>query len=265
MVRGARLALALAGLAAAMVVAAPAGAHATHKVKPNWRWHHQGVAYVFRGTLASDATATSVTLNVTGGNRPALRALLGHTGTVSFTTNGNTKYILWTANSGGTNNIPALGSYTNLKSGDRVQVTVRGFRGEGLGAITSTPAKRVGDWANAIRPPGVLYLFAGKVTAVDTSTGKIIIDVRRGNRRALKLLLGQSQSQTFTFGTDTVFLHWDASGPHLISPQAVQIGDPLTIRVRTAPKSDLTSVEATPAWRVNDHEPQVSVMADQNS
>jgi hypothetical protein len=264
MVRGARLALALAGLAAAMVVAAPAGAHAAHKAKPAWHWH-RGVAYIFRGTLASDATASSVTLNVTGGNRPALRALLGHTGTVTFATNGATKYIVWTANSGGTNDIPALGSYTNLKSGDRVQVTVRGFRGESLAAITSTPAKRVGDWANAIRPPGVLYLFAGKVTAVDTANGKITIDVRRGNHRALRLLLGQSTSQTFTFGTDTVFLHWDALGPHLISPQVVKIGDPLTIRVRTAPKSDLTSVEATAAWRVNDHEPTASVMADQNS
>jgi hypothetical protein len=248
-----------------MVVAAPAGAHAGHPAKAAWRWHHRPVAYIFRGTLASDATATSVTLNVSGGNRPALRALLGHTGPVTLATDGSTKYIVWTANSGGTNDIPALGSYTNLKSGDRVQVTVHGFRGESLGAVAATPAKRVGDWANAIRPPGVLYLFAGKVTGIDTANGKLTVDVRRGNRRALKLLLGQGTSQTFTFGTDTVFLHWDRFGPHLISPQAIQVGDPLTIRVRTAPKSDLASVEATAAWRVNDHEPQASVMADQNS
>ena len=42
------------------------------------------------------------------------------------------------------------------------------------------------------------------------------IDVKGGNRRALRLMIGQSTTQSFTTGDETVFLYWAHRIPTVI-------------------------------------------------
>ena len=63
-------------------------------------------------------------MQVTGGNRPALRALVGNTGQpLSFTVDGRTSYIAWTASLRG--NAPSATTAAALKAGDPVHLRIR--------------------------------------------------------------------------------------------------------------------------------------------
>ena len=42
------------------------------------------------------------------------------------------------------------------------------------------------------------------------------IDVKGGNRRALRLMIGQTSTQSFSFGAETVFLNWSHRIPTVI-------------------------------------------------
>ena len=86
-------------------------------------------------------------------------------------------------------------------------VNVRADRGSSFEEIAATAAGIVGDHGvNPTKPTQPLYLFRG--TFVSGEAGKVTIDVKGGNRRALHLMIGQGTTQTFTTGDETVFLYW---------------------------------------------------------
>jgi hypothetical protein len=204
--------------------------------------------YRYVGQLQS-TTASSVTVNVQNGNRPALRSLLGQSQQQTFTTGPRTVFLKWS------NGIPTVVGIGDLAAGDYVAVNVGADRGATLDTVKGTPAGTVGDFGpNPAKPTQPLYLFRG--TLVSTGTGTVTIDVRAGNRPALRLLIGQPAQQTFATGPETVFLHWDHRIPTVIDANGLKPGDQIIVRVRADKGSTLAQVEATAAKRVADREPK---------
>jgi len=221
--------------------------HATHAVRAA-RVHLQ--RYSFSGTLLATpgANATSVSLQVTTGNKPALRAMLGNAQNEVFNISGS-EVLLWS------NGVPHVGSTADLQSGQYVTVNVRAPRGAQLADILSKPAGVVSQHA----APGAsmpLFLFVGTVNGPQ-SGGKVTLNVNRGNHNALHLLVGQSQTQSFTYDSGTIFLLWQGRVPTVIDPSQLKAGDRITVRIRAPHDATLAQVEATAAKHVGDHEPGV--------
>jgi len=236
-------ALALIGIAALCVVASAAAAPGKgNGMRP----------YIFRGELSS-ASSTSVALTVEGGNRAALRALLGQSQDQTFTAGSNTEFLLWTKG------VPRVVGPDALHSGDWVQLTVRAQTGASLTQIEGTAAGVVGDYIAQPNPPRYpLYLYVGTVDGPQ-SGGHILLHVKAGNVRALRTLIGQSSDQTFTYDDTTIFLLWQGKVPTVIDPSQLKAGDRITIRIRAPFRSSLAQVESTPARHVGDHEPATGV------
>ena len=77
---------------------------------------------------------------------------------------------------------------------DYVAITIRAAQGAPLADLLTTAPGIVGDHGQKwTKPDKPLYLFRGKL--VSTATGKVVVDVTGGNRRALKLLIGQRPSR----------------------------------------------------------------------
>ena len=226
--------LALAALACAAVASSATGAG-------------NGRLFQFRGEVLA-ATPTSVQVTVEGGNRPALRAMLGQSQNQSFTIGGTTEILVWRKG------IPAVGSYLDLKPGDWVNVNVRDRVGSTLADLEAKPAGIIGDRIHQPNAALPLWLYVGTV-AGPQSGGHIALHVNAGNRRALRSLLGQSADQTFTYDDNTIFLLWQGKVPTVIAASQLKAGDRITVRIRARAVSSLAQVESTPARHVGDHEP----------
>jgi len=208
----------------------------------------RGQLYQFRGELLG-ASSTSVQLKVEGGNRPALRAMLGSSQNETFTTGPKTEFLRWQAG------VPHVVSVGDLHAGDWVVVNIRAAAGSSLAQVEATAAGVVGDHGvNRPGPGRPLYLYVGTV-AGGQAGGHIALHVTGGNWRGLKSMLGQSLDQTFTYDTGTIFLLWQGKVPTVIDPSQLKAGDRITIRVRAPRGSTLAQVEAIPANHVGDHEP----------
>ncbi len=207
----------------------------------------KGRLFQFRGEFLG-ASTTAVQLEVQGGNRPALRAMLGQSQDQSFTYGPSTEFLIWR------NGVPTVGAVGDLKAGDWVVVNVRAKGGSSLQDIEANPAGTVGD--HVARPGKMqpLFLYAGTVDGPQAG-GHILLHVHGGNRLALRTLLGQSSDQTFTYDVNTIFLLWQGKVPTVIDPSQLKAGDRITIRIRDPRKSTLAQIEATPARHVGDHEP----------
>src|SRR5579875_1685224 len=105
--------LALAGLAAAAVLAAGAAAEGG-----------KGRLYVFGGELlaAPGANATSVSLQVESGNEAALRALLGSSQDQVLALGPGAAVLIWQ------HGVPHVGTTSDLQQGDAVTVRVSAAR-----------------------------------------------------------------------------------------------------------------------------------------
>ena len=230
------LTIALAALACASV-AATASAGPGH-----------GQLFQYRGEVVA-AAAGSVQITVEGGNRPALRTMLGQSQNQTFTLGTTSEILIWHKG------IPAVGAYTDLKTGDWVQVNVRAKAGSSLATVEATAAGIVGDHGTAPGKAGKpLWLYRGTVDGPQ-SGGHILLHVKGGNARALRSLLGQSSDQTFTYDDNTIFLLWQGKVPSVIAASQLKAGDRITVRVRAPRLSTLAQVESTPARHVGDHEP----------
>jgi hypothetical protein len=209
------------------------------------------INFVFNGRLLADAGhSSSLFVDVKGGNRPALRKLIGQGRTQQFAVDSNTQYIRWT------NGVPQVVDESNLVAGDRVSVNIRAPRTATLAEIESTPAWRVADrgpFGHFPRRP--LWLFIGQLQA-PAAGGHFTLSMRDGNHRALKALLGQPLNQTFTYDAHTIFVLWQAGVPHVISPSQMVVGDRISVRIRAPQSFSLGQVEATPANHVGDHQPE---------
>ena len=203
--------------------------------------------FQFRGELVN-ASSTSVQLTVEGGNRPALRAMLGQSQNQSFSIGSNTEILVWRKG------IPTVGAVTDLHAGDWVVVNVRAPIGSSLAQVEAAQAGVVGDHLRQPNPSLPLFLFVGTVSGPQ-SGGHIALHVTAGNRLALRRMLGQPQDQTFTYNDGTIFLLWQGKVPTVIDAAHLKAGDRITIRIRAPHDSTLAQVEATPARHVGDHEP----------
>ena len=228
-------ALALAALTCVVVATAASGGG-------------KGRLYQFRGELLGVST-TSVQVQVEGGNRPALRALLGQSQDQSFMVGPTTEILIWR------HGIPTVGTVSDLSVGDWMQVNVRSHWGSTLAEIESHPAGIVADHANKPKPPTLpLFLYVGTVAGAQAG-GHIALHVTAGNRLALRSLLSQPVDQMFSYSDDTIFLLWQGKVPTVIDASQLKAGDRITVRVRAPRGSTLAQVEATPASHIGDHEP----------
>lgn len=233
------LTLAIAALACAAVATTAAASHGGKA---------RGPAFQFRGDVVS-ASSSSVTITVEGGNHAALRAMLGQTQNQTFTVGDGTEVLIWS------NGVPKVGSTADLKQGDWVVVDLHAKRGSSLSDIEGSAAGRVADrGANPAKADKPLYLYAGTVDGPQ-SGGHISLQVKGGNARALRTLIGQSRDQTFSYGDETIFLLWQHGVPSVIDASKLVAGDRITVRIRADKGSSLSQVEATPAVHVGDHEP----------
>jgi hypothetical protein len=249
---------------AALVSAAPAAAATSHHRHPVQRIQHRydGQVYVFSGTVAGpSATTNTLSIAVTGGNRPALRALVGNTTSpLSFTVDGRTSYIAWTATDRA--NAPTATTAAALKVGDEVHLRIRARFGAPLARLLTRPVRMVNDFAAAGDVSGRLFLFEGRAVSVDTTAKTITVDIRHGNWFALNALLGQPSTETFHYDTATLFLSWNHRTPHSFDPAQIKAGDPITIRTRATAKTPLANLLTAPLWKVNDHEPSSTIASD---
>lgn len=242
--------LTAAALAVAVASLALAGAASAHT---------RGVAYEFRGTavVAPGTGATQIQVQVDGGNRPALKALLGAAQPTTFTADAKTRWIVVSGNT------PLLGASDTVLAGDVVRVVVRAPWHTPLATLVATPAASVTDLSARTRPAGRLFLFGATATAIDTTAHTITVDVNFGNWRGLYSLLGQPVHQTFTYDANTVFLTWRHGVPIGVDPSVIHAGDPLTLRVFGATwNTPLPTLLATPLWRVKLGEPMKLALRD---
>ncbi len=227
--------LALAALACAAVAATAVGAP-------------KGQLFQFRGDVLT-TSPTSLQVGVEGGNRPALRALLGQSQEQTFTLGSSTEILVWE------HGVPHVGSIADLKPGDWVNVNIRAAAGSTLAQLEATAPGTVGDVGAKPNPPShPLFLYVGTVAGPQAG-GKISLHVTAGNRLGLRKLLGQSADQTFTYDENTIFLLWQGKVPTVIDPAQLKAGDRITVRIRAPRASTLSQIEATPAAHVGDHEP----------
>lgn len=230
-------------VAFAAVLATLVAATAAFAAGPNGK-----VLFRYTGELTA-TSSSSVTLTVENGNRVALRSLLGKSQEETFATGDKTVFLRWSAG------IPTKVGIGDLSVGDTVTVNVRSDRSSSLEEIVATPAGIVGDHGkNPTKPTKPLYLFRG--TFVSGEAGKVTIDVKGGNRRALHLMIGQNTTQNFATNDETVFLFWSHRIPTVVDASSLKVGDRIIVRVRADGGLSLAAVEATPAKRVADREPK---------
>jgi len=208
------------------------------------------ILYLFNGRLLADAgSSPTLAVDVNGGNRAALRKLVGQNDDRRFAVDPNTVYIRWA------HGVPTVVSESNLVAGDRVTVRIRADRSASLAQIEATPAKVVADRGPnprfALRP---LWLFIGTLNA-PASNGRLTLHISNGNLRALRAMLGQPLDQTFTYDRGTIFVLWRGRVPTVISPSQLRVGDRISVRIRAPRASPLAQVEQAPANRVADHTP----------
>lgn len=209
---------------------------------------HGKALYRYVGQVKA-TSGSSVTVAIQNGNRNALRSLIGQGQEQTFATGEQTVFLKWS------NGVPTVVGIGDIAINDYVTVNVRLDRNASLDAIKAQPAASVADRGQTLnRPDKPLYLFRG--TFVSAADGKVTIDVKGGNRHALRLMIGQEARQTFSTGPETVFLHWAHRIPTVIDASKLGVGDRIVVRVRAERGATLAVVEATPAKRIADREPR---------
>jgi hypothetical protein len=204
--------------------------------------------YSFMGQLTATPANGGVSITVEGGNRAALRAMLGQPVTQTFAYGASTEFLKWA------NGVPTIVQAGDLSAGDYVWVHVRAQRGSSIGEIEQQQAGLVGDHGATLNTPDKpLWLFRGTLTSA-TSTA-VTVHVTGGDHRAMKLLIGQSADQTFSVGGETIFLLWQGKVPTVIDASKLVVGDKIVVRIRADKGSSLAQIEATAANHVGDREP----------
>jgi hypothetical protein len=206
------------------------------------------IRYSFMGQLTATPSNGGVSITVQGGNKRALRAMLGAPVTQTFAYDSSTEFLKWSAGK------PAVVGAGDLAAGDYVWVHVRAARNAELSQIEANAAGIVGDHGTTLYKPTMpLYLFRGTLSAVNAGT--VSVHVTGGNHRALKLLIGSSGDQSFAYGDGTIFLLWQGKVPTVIDASKLVVGDRIVVRIRADRGASLAQVESTAANHVGDREP----------
>ena len=204
--------------------------------------------FTFQGQLTATPSNGGASITVQGGNKPALRAMLGQPVTQTFAYGTTTEFLKWSKG------IPTVVGPGDLAAGDYVTVNVRAPRNSDLATIEQQAAGIVGDHGTQLfKPDKPLYLFRGTLTAVGASS--VTVHVTGGDHRALRLLIGNSNDQSFAYGDTTIFLLWQGKVPTVIDASKLVVGDKIVVRIRAAKGATLGQVESTPANHIGDREP----------
>jgi hypothetical protein len=242
------LAVAVAALAAVMATPALALGHRHKNPKPPRTIRHARVyaarpghlLFVGNLTATPGSGATSVTMTVTGGDREALRLMLGQSTTQTFAVNGDTK-VVKVRNGNGT--------LADLAQGDLVWVEVAAKRGTALADVEKQPAKRVLDRGQGqSAKPQIAYAFRG--TLVSTGSSSLSLNVTTGSVRALRLMIAQPAAQTFAVDSSTRIFRVADRTRATATLADLKAGDRVDVVVRAAADATLAQVEAVPATRV---------------
>jgi len=224
---------------AALVFAAGAGAAPQQA---------RSIQYLFVAQVAATPANGQLPVTVQYGNRAALRAMLGQSVSQSFAYGSNTEFLKWS------HGVPKVVGPADLAAGDYVWIHIRDTAGASLADIEQKPAGLVGDHGGQLAPPSrPLYLFRGTLTG--TGANSVTLDVHGGNHRAMRLMLGQPQSEMFSVDAGTIFLLWQGKVPTVIAFSQLKIGDSVVVRIRAPRHSSLAQVESTAAVHVGDREP----------
>ena len=206
--------------------------------------------YVFNGRLLADAgSSTALYVDINGGNKPALKKLVGQSDNQYFAVGAGTQYLRWA------HGVPTVVAESNLVAGDVVSVQVRAARDASLAQIEAAAALRVADRGPTPGHAGKpLWLFIGTLNG-PAAGGKVAIHVQSGNWLALRKMLGQPLDESFSYGNRTIFILWRSGVPTVISPSQLKVGDRISIRIRAPRVDSLQQAELVPATHVGDHEP----------
>jgi hypothetical protein len=168
-------------------------------------------AYEFVGTVqAVDVPGNHVSVAVSGGNRAALRAMIGQPATETFTVGPGTRFAWW----GSVRFAPPAG-LASLQSGQRVRVLVQAPKDAPLATIGATPARRVAVTRPQILPHSREWLFVGSCRSA--SPASVALDVTGGNWLALWKMLGQPIAQTFPVGPNTLLISRQSGHPTAVT------------------------------------------------
>ena len=99
---------------------------------------------------------------------------------------------------------------------------------------------------------GIEYSFMGQVSAA-SANGQLSVTVQRGNAAALRVMLGEPVSQSFSYGSNTEFLKWSKGVPSVVQAGDLAAGDFVWIHVRDTAGASLADIESTAAGLVGDH------------
>jgi hypothetical protein len=104
-----------------------------------------------------------------------------------------------------------------------------------------------------------LFRYSGHlVAAPGAGATQVSVSIETGNKRALRSLIGHSQVQNFSVGSNTEFLRWTNGVPQVVSIGDLQAGDWVTVNVRAAARATLDEIDSTPAGIVGDRGPSPS-------
>jgi len=206
--------------------------------------------FIYNGRLLADAgTSPTLYVDVNGGNRLALKKLIGQGDDQQFAVDSDTQFLRWA------HGVPTVVPESNLVAGDRVSVRIRALRGSTLAQVEATPAKVVADRGPTPRfAHKPLWLFIGSLDT-PAANGHVKLHITNGNLRALRAMLGQPVDQSFSYDAHTIFVLWQGRVPTLISPSQLKVGDRISVRIRAPGNASLGQVEQVPANHVGDHEP----------
>jgi hypothetical protein len=206
--------------------------------------------FIYNGRLLADAgTSPTLYVDVNGGNRLALKKLIGQGDDQLFAVDATTEYLRWA------HGVPTVVPESNLVAGDRVSIRVRALRSSTLSQIEATPAKVVADRGPTPRfAHKPLWLFIGSLDG-PAANGHVKLHITNGNLRSLRAMLGQPVDQSFSYDAHTIFVLWQGRVPTLISPSQLKVGDRISVRIRAPGNASLGQVEQVPANHVGDHEP----------
>lgn len=168
-------------------------------------------SYEFQGPVtAVDVATGKLTVDIKGGDRDGLRALIGQASSQTFSVAPTTSYVAWNSGS------PSAGSLAAITAGQTVRVHVRQVPRAPLATIVATPATRVGVVVTPLNVPGPRWKFVGNCKAVNGNL--VSFDVTGGNWLALYKMLGQPLTQTVAIDpARTILTSWNG-GPTILAP-----------------------------------------------
>ena len=120
-----------------------------------------------------------------------------------------------------------------------------------IGVLACTAIAASATAGNGASGKGMLFQFRGEF--VSAGAASVTITVEGGNHAALKAMLGQTQTQTFTVGGSTEVLLWSKGVPTVGHVSDLKNGDWVQVSVRAKRGSSLADVEANAAGLIGDH------------